>query len=271
MSNTVTFSIWGQYMNFPAFFKPRPIKAYWWRKVPNFGDAITPYLLERFANIKNVEWDTVSRASIVSCGSLLEHIPPDWDGYIVGTGKLIENSRLNGFGKTAKILAFRGPLTARGFKGNFALGDPGILANELVGPQEKKWDLGIVPHWQDGELADRFKNLIPEKFTIKVIDTAANPLQVIADIGSCRRIVTSSLHGAIIADSFGGIPRRIEICDKMSKDGGLFKFRDYSESIKTPLEIGKMVEPSRFYVEDVKFSIYDAYRELSGALRHENH
>jgi hypothetical protein len=256
-------------MKFFTFFKSQPIKVYWWRKIPNFGDAVTPLLLTHFSNIKNIEWDTISRASIVSCGSLLEHIPPDWDGYILGTGKLIENSRLNGFGKTAKILAFRGPLTARGFKGNFALGDPGILSNELVGPQEKKWDLGIVPHWQDSELVDRFKKLIPEKFSIKVINTASDPLQAISDIGSCRRIVTSSLHGAIIADSFGGIPRRIEVCEKMAQDGGLFKFKDYSESIKTPLEIGKMIEPSRFHIEDVKYSVFDAFRELSSLLRKE--
>jgi hypothetical protein len=262
--------LWGPYMKFPAIFKTRPVKAYWWRKVPNFGDAVTPLLLQRFADIKNVEWDTVSRSKIVSCGSLLEHLPPDWDGYIVGTGKLIENSRLNGFGRTAKILALRGPLSARGFRGNFALGDPGILANELVGPQTKKWDLGIVPHWQDSELADRFKKLIPKTSSVKVINTADDPLQVILEIGSCRRIVTSSLHGMIVADSFGGIPRRLEVCSKMEKDGGLFKFRDYSQAIRTPLEVGKMVEPKRFYVEDVKFSIYDAYRELSEAIKHDN-
>lgn len=238
--------------------------------MPNFGDAVTPFLLERFADIDNIKWDTISRSTIVSCGSLLEHIPPDWDGYIVGTGKLIENSRLNGFGETAKILALRGPLSARGFKGNFAISDPGILANELVGIQEKKWDLGIVPHWQDTELAKRFQALIPKQFTVKVINTADHPLKVISEIGSCNRIVTSSLHGMIIADSFGGIPRRVEVCDKMSKDGGLFKFHDYSASIKTPLEIGKMNEPIRFHVEDVKYQMFDAYRALSEAIRNDS-
>jgi pyruvyltransferase len=250
-------------MKLPSLFKTPRIKGYWWRKVPNFGDALAPFLLERFADIRTLEWSTVSHASIASIGSILEHIPPDWDGYIVGSGKLIENARLSGFGTTAKILALRGPLTARGFRGNFGLGDPGILANELVGHQEKKWDLGIVPHWQDTNLADRFTKLIPTEFTCKVINTSDNPINVVRDIGSCRRIVTSSLHGAVVADAFGGIPRRIEICDGLSRDGGLFKFQDYSASIRTPFEIGKMIEPSRFHVEDIKFSIYDAYRELS--------
>jgi hypothetical protein len=262
--------LWGPLMNLFNLFGQRHTKAYWWRKVPNFGDALSPFLLERFADIKNVGWDTVSRSTIISCGSLLEHIPPDWDGYILGTGRLFENSRLHSFNQTAKILALRGPLSAKGFKGNFGIGDPGILANELVGPQEKKWDLGIVPHWQDTKLVNRFKKLISPEFSIKEISTSEHPLQVIKDIGSCKRIVTSSLHGAIVADSFGGIPRRIEQCEKMARDGGLFKFRDYSASIKTPLEIGKMIEPSRFNVEDVKFSIYDAYRELGEVIKHES-
>ncbi len=247
-------------------FTPIPVKAYWWKKIPNFGDALAPHLLSHFADL-NVEWDTISKANIVSCGSVLEHIPPDWDGYIVGSGKLIENSRLNGFSRTAKILALRGPLTARGFRGEFGIGDPGILANELVGPQDKQWDLGIVPHWQDEELGPRFEALIPKEFSTKLINVSDDPIEVVKQIGSCRRIVTSSLHGVIVADSFGGIPRRIEQCDKMLADGGLFKFKDYSESIKTPFELGKMIEPSRFHVEDVKFSIYDAYRELSDLIR----
>src|SRR5208282_4363338 len=147
---------------------------------------------------------------------------------------------------TAKILALRGPLSARGVAGSFALGDPGLLANELVGPQEKKWDLGIVPHWQDTELAERFSRLIRPPYTTKVINPGDDPITVLQQIGSCNRIVTSSLHGMIATDAFGGIPRRVEICSAMEKDGGDFKFRDYSASIQTPFETGKMIEPSRF-------------------------
>jgi pyruvyltransferase len=243
------------------------IKAYWWREVPNFGDALAPLLLKRFADFDQVDWANLRTAEVASIGSILEHIPPLWDGYILGSGKLREFSHLHLHTRTAKILAIRGPLSARGLPGNFALGDPGLLANELVGPQEKQWDLGVVPHWQDTELELKFPRLIKAPYTSTVINPHDDVLTVLRQIGACRRIVTSSLHGVIIADAFGGIPRRVEICPQMLADGGDFKFRDYSASIQTAFVEGKMIEASRFRVDDVKFAIYDAYQALGAAFK----
>ena len=250
-------------------FKAKATKAYWWKEVPNFGDALAPLLLEHFADVK-VEWGTISHSQIASVGSILEHIPPLWDGLIVGSGRIMENSRLHiqqmRSGITAKILSLRGPLTARGISGSYALGDPGILADELVGIQDKKWDLGIIPHFSDKTLEQKFRTLVPVKHSIKVIHPSDDPLNVLRDIGSCHRIVTSSLHGMIVADAFG-IPRRVEYSPTLSKDGGDFKFRDYSASIHTTFETGKMMEPVRVRVEDVKFSVYDVYRSIKGELK----
>jgi pyruvyltransferase len=246
------------------FFKRPTAKAYWWTQIANFGDALAPLLLGRFADLDNVQYAPVGEANIASVGSILEHIPAGWSGYIVGSGILREESKLKFDPQQAKILALRGPLSARGIKGSFAIGDPGLLANELVGIQEKQWDLGIVPHWLDDQLEKRFRKLVPTKFTLKVISPHNHPLKVIREIGACKRIVTSSLHGMIVADSIGGIPRRVEVCEKMKREGGTFKFHDYSASIKTPLQIGKMTEPNYNQVDDTKNEIYDAYRELGG-------
>ena len=97
----------------------------------------------------------------------------------------------------------------------------------------------------------------------KVISPRAEPLSVLRDIAACRALITSSLHGAISADAIGGIPRQIEICEALDVEGGLFKYHDYSASIHCPLKIGEMQEPSRNRVNEAKFEIYDAYRELS--------
>lgn len=252
-------------MNFKNPFKKPVAKAYWWTGVPNFGDALAPLLLARFADLELVELVPIGDAKIVSIGSVLEHIPAGWSGHIVGSGMLREGAPLKFNACDVKILALRGPYSASRIPGQFALGDPGLLANELVEHQEKKWDLGIVPHWLDKELVPRFQKLIPKQFGVQVIHPSQDPLTVIRKIGSCKRIVTSSLHGMIVADSFGGIARRVEICDGMNREGGLFKFRDYSASIQCRFEVGKMIEPDRNRVDDARFQIYDAYRELSRA------
>ena len=249
------------------FLQPARVNSYWWREVPNFGDGLAPFLLERFAGIK-VRWDTISHSSIASVGSILEHIPPLWDGHILGSGKLMEFSRLHLHTKTAKIWAIRGPLSARGIPGTFALGDPGLLADELVGPQEKVWDLGIIPHWQDTTLALNPRRWCPVPHTYTIIDPSGDPLEVVRNIGRCRKVVTSSLHGMIVADAFR-IPHRVEICAAMEKDGGDFKFRDYASSIQLAFEVGKLQEASHFRVEDLQFELWDAYRAMGAAIKKE--
>ncbi len=240
------------------------VKSYWWRKTPNFGDALAPLLLDHFCDA-DLEWAPIESAAIASIGSILEHLPLHWAGYICGSGRLKENSNIHI--SHATILALRGPLSAKGIKGNYALGDPGLLADELVGPQEKKWDLGIVPHWKDNELALRFARLIRPPSTIRIISPRRDPLTVVREIGACKRIVTSSLHGMITADAFG-IPRRVEISPSLQNEteGFDFKFRDYSASINTPFEPGKMTEPIRWSVEDTKHAIYDALKVLEKEL-----
>ena len=241
------------------FFKHAP-KAYWWTGKPNFGDALAPLLLARFADL-DVEHSPVSQAKIASIGSILEHIPPGWSGHIVGSGFLREDSESR-FDSRVKILALRGPLTAKRFSGEFALGDPGLLANELIEQQEKQWDIGILPHWLDSQLAPRFKRLIPSRESVKIINPQDDPITILKQISACKKIVTSSLHGMIVSDGFG-IPRRVEYCKKLETEGGNWKFRDYSASILTHFEVGKLMSPPRNRVDDARFQIYDAYRELS--------
>lgn len=220
---------------------------------------MAPLLLEHFANIR-ASWSPVHGAKIITTGSVLEHIPPEWPGHILGAGQLYEDSRLHLHTGTAKVWALRGPLTARSVPGDYALGDPGLLADELVRVDHRDVDLGIVPHWSDHTLAHRTS--FYGKWRTEVIDVTADPLAVIAAIGRCKKIVTSSLHGMVVADAFG-IPRRFEWnADADQYEGGSFKFRDYSASIGAPFEPGILIEASRFVVEDRKHEIYDAYRDL---------
>jgi hypothetical protein len=236
--------------------------AYWWRGRPNWGDRLTPLLLDHFAGLFPV-WAPVAESQVVSLGSVLEHIPPGWEGTVLGSGRLYEGSRLHL--QRAKVLAVRGPLSARGILGSYALGDPGLLADEMVTVQTKKYALGLVPHWSDTTLVN---NPMFKQFNPVVIDPQDDPLTVVRTIGECKKIVSSSLHGVILADAFG-IPRRIEYCSQFDKEGGLFKFQDYSASIRTPLEVGKLTVANRFYVEDRKHELFDLFQGLGATLSQE--
>lgn len=241
----------------------KPVSAYWWTEIPNFGDALTPYLLDRFAHLEAFH-ASLANSNVITVGSVLDSIPRGWNGYIAGAGRIRYGRSMQGL-LDAHILGVRGPLSAIGL-GDVAIGDPGLLANELVSVGERDITLGIVPHWSDTRLAydPRFK------FTDSriVISAWQHPLEVVRQIGRCEVIVTSSLHGAIVADAFG-LPRRLEMAHRFKVDeyeGGTFKFEDYNASIGLPFRIGERQQANWQKVSDVKDEIYDMYRLLASSV-----
>lgn len=234
--------------------KDRQTTAYWWIGRRNWGDLLTPLLLEHFCDIKTT-WSKFPAAHIAAVGSIIEHIPNGWNGSVIGSGKLHESSSMP---LGPKYLALRGPLTAKGVRGDFALGDLGLLANELVRIETKKHQLGVVPHWSDKWLPvdPRFA-----RFNPKIIDPEGDPVDIIRTIGECHKIVSSSLHGIIVADSFN-IPRRIEFAPRLNAEGGMFKFKDYHAAINTPFIMGKTTAGNRLAIDDSRSALYDVLRGL---------
>jgi hypothetical protein len=248
----------------PFIAPPSPsVKAYWWRGVnrsPNWGDFLTPLLLARFAHV-NATWVERGSAEVVCVGSILGHIIGPWyTGTILGAGKLFEQETVP---RHATVLALRGPLSARNVSGNFALGDPGLLADELVTIGTKRFDLCLVPHWSDTKLAqdERFT-----KYEHVVVDSSADPLSIIQTMAESKKVVSSSLHGLIVADALH-LPRRFEPSGAdFSADGGFFKFRDHCAAVGLPFVIGKLQEAEENRVIDRKTGLKDAFREYSGMI-----
>lgn len=205
------------------------------------------------------EWSPVKAADVIVVGSILEHIPPGWGGTVLGAGRLLEDSKLNL--DDARVLAVRGPLSAKGIKGSPALGDPGLLADELVRVETRDITLGIVPHWSDTDLAHRHTF---QPYDPVIISPWNDPLWVVQMIGRCKKIVSSSLHGIILADAFG-IPRRTEVARRFKDDpheGNLFKFRDYNASVGLDFKVGETQTAKRGAVEDRRSELYDAFRSF---------
>jgi len=238
------------------------MKVYYWKGKKNFGDLLSSLLISKFTHLDS-KWSEPGESELVMVGSILEHLPYNYEGIIAGCGVLHEKSEL-AF-PYAKILAVRGPLTAKKIKYRKSIrvfGDPGLLADELVGDQDKIYDLGLVPHWTDKTLE---QNPIFKKFNPRIIRVEDDPLEVIKQIGQCKKIVSSSLHGIILADAFG-IPRRIEIPPRSlshpHQEGGLFKWLDYSASIDMKLEIGVTQEPDRNIIIEKQNELFNVFEEI---------
>ena len=164
-----------------------------------------------------------------------------------------------------RVVATRGPLSLQrlrqlGYTDSIAIGDPALLL-PLVFPKEHitpEYDLGIVPHYVDKtSFAERFNGPSSTRQASHiVIEIETDNLERFIDtLLSCRFIVSSSLHGVIIAHAFG-IPA---VWVRFSHDvvGGNFKFHDYflSVGIQTydgmDLTKGKITLPALMDLRDI--------------------
>lgn len=152
--------------------------------------------------------------------------------YIWGTGFLEYNkNKLEFYKRNINFCAVRGELSKKAIedsineKLNIPTADGGILASFLLDNQpEKKFDVGIISHFREKdnkifrELQEKFKNSV-------LIDVQDDPISVTQKIAECKTILSSSLHGLIIADSLNIPNLHIIVTDNLLGDG--FKFDDY--------------------------------------------
>lgn len=195
----------------------------------NFGDWIGPYLyFKKTGRIaRRIQPEKFAHAcAYFTVGSILHRIRRPRTAIVWGSGAI---SAAVTFAEPKSITAVRGPLTRRvcdslGYRCPALYGDPAILLPDYypgVG-DAKDYPLGIVPHYAD---LDRAGRLFAGRDEVAIIDVRRPVEAVVDDIVRCRRILSSSLHGLIVAHSYG-IPGGW--CE-FSKDvvGEGFKFRDY--------------------------------------------
>lgn len=152
---------------------------------------------------------------------------------IWGTGYICYNKGKDApfYRKKIRFTAVRGQLSKKrveiiiGQKLDIPTGDAGILSSYLITtPPVKKYKVGIISHWREQddpvwkELLNNYDNSI-------LIDVRKHPSVVIPQIAECEYVISSSLHGLIVADSFNIPNIHILVSNKLLGDG--FKFDDY--------------------------------------------
>lgn len=240
--------------------------------IPNMGDLLNKEMLESVFQVKirNVKYFRQSNISVI--GSYLSYLlysdnPKrkirqklikyfiSKDYYIWGTGfvnypVLPDNDFIF---RRIHVCSLRGQLSKErvekilGKKLNVPLGDGGLLVDRWIGNSiSKKYDIGIIPHFreQDSPIIGELKNYYPNSVVINLRDT---PIDVVRQIAACRTILSSSLHGLIVSDSFHIPNKHIMLYnygEKMLGDG--FKFDDYYSSFGIQDQPLKLYEANHY-------------------------
>lgn len=190
----------------------------------NFGDHLSKIIAACVASEHGLTFDdeVSEQKRMLGIGSVL-HFAKDGD-VVWGSGwngkmpvEQLTATRLD-------IRAVRGPLTAkllseRGFSTPSIFGDPGLLTPRYFRdrfPVDPQTPFIVIPNLNDRERAADVPNVV-------------SPLRgwnhVVRAITTARKVVTSSLHGLILAEAFG-VPVHLIRFSEAEHD---FKFEDYAQ------------------------------------------
>lgn len=206
----------------------------------NFGDELTKDIVERIFHKKTEIHNHIdARFDMLGVGSLLHFFNDivDYKIYVWGSG-LIDDATKN-INKNFKFKAVRGKVTRAMLPEKYRhvpVGDPGLLCNLMYTDEvEKTNKIGVIPHFRD-EYSYFLNDVIkkhPDMF--KIIPVGQPPEKVANEIKSCKLILSSSLHGLIVADSFGVPNIHLVLSDNLLSPnhlrGGEYKFRDYYSGV----------------------------------------
>lgn len=229
----------------PPYFR-KELAVYNWAPASedsyrNFGDELSPMIVERmifdrgFRNVKVIAAPRKKRSKLLAVGSVLQKARNGdvvWGSGVNGktwVPNLVENKKID-------VRAVRGPLTRNaliksGIPCPEIFGDPGFLFPELfaqeIADEEKSVlkdypNLGViyVPNLNDDRFLGRPTNL--EERGIQYVRPSENPNRMAQIISKSELVISSSLHGIILADSYG-VPCR----PVLSWFEPVFKYFDY--------------------------------------------
>ena len=249
------------FKNYTSYNKNNCVLLKYYDFENNWGDKVNPYLVEKITGKKVISSNSIfnykNKPEILGVGSI---ITGDLSNYVIwGSGVISEKTTL--INKPKEVLALRGLNTLKKIKEvggdcNF-FGDPVLLFPEIFPKSnvEKKYKYGIVPHFKNKNSIGIKKIIELNNPEIKIIDIQSEGIeQFVTDILSCENILSSSLHGLILAEAYGIPTCRVVFSEKIL--GGDFKFYDYYSGVG-------IQEMETYYIHDDVSEINNAFTKCT--------
>lgn len=199
----------------------------------NLGDALSPVMVAFLSGLPVSHVAAKSSQTRLAAVGTIGHMFEGGDVSFWGTGTSPHlNPNQSDVGKVlysrprdtkVTVYATRGPFTrkilAPDLSGPGIYGDPlWLLPRFHTAPVEKRYELGVILHLS--ELADRSYEAVPkpdyrrycvspgDRGAVKLLNTVTKPTvaalrERLDEILLCKRIVSTSLHGMVFAESYG--------------------------------------------------------------------
>lgn len=205
----------------------------------NWGDDLNIWLLSLISGKHVVDCKSVllwqHDKNYICIGSIIGNYENN-NSVICGTGAISENVQVK---KNPKIiLSTRGKLTQKllldqGLKVPEIYGDLALLTSKYYVPkQRKKKRLCIIPHYVDfeNEVIQEYKETFQNEIEIVNLSNYNAWTEIVDKICSCDCVISSSLHGLIVSDSYNIPNIWVSFSDNIK--GGNFKYLDYFSSVE---------------------------------------
>ena len=203
--------------------------------VYNFGDQISKAVVSGLAGCEAIYASPGSKKKFIAVGSVLGAAKAG--DTVWGAGLMREeHADFVPPGSSVDIRAVRGPETRRalmskGVECPEIYGDPAMLLPLVFQPRRKvKYALGVVPHLSHYEEVQR----LFAGQDVLMISPRMPWMSVVERLCACEQIVSSSLHGVILAEAYG-VPA-LAMRHKDWLRGSDFKFVDYFRSTGRELD-----------------------------------
>jgi pyruvyltransferase len=197
------------------------VPAFWFTGTANLGDVLAPVIVRAILGREPLLVNRSYKGKLVSTGSVLSAAQPG--DQVWGSGLLLPE-KFDGRG--VRFLAVRGPRTRSLITGEVPerYGDPAMLLPSIYMPPSvgKRFEIGVIAHYRDNVDQLRKDNAV-----LWIDVQHMNWRATIEKINQCELVVSSSLHGLILAEAYG-VPAVWVKADGPIK-GGAFKFHDYYE------------------------------------------